>query len=104
MVGVRSDALATHVAVEDELLFPAVRAHTGRHDAELQRQRQQDHLLDLLLVELGGMLPSDRSFDAKVQVLMQVFAQHVSDAEAVLCPRYAVCSTRVSGSSSADGC
>jgi hypothetical protein len=32
------------------------------------------------------MLPSDRSFDAKVQVLMQVFAQHVSDAEAVLVP------------------
>lgn len=65
-----STALATHVAVEDELVFPAVGAQTGRHDAELRRQRQQDHLLDLLLVELGGMVPSDLYFDAKVQVLM----------------------------------
>jgi hypothetical protein len=81
-----ASALATHVALEDELLFPALRAHTGRHDAELERQRQQDHLLDLLLVELGGMVPSDRYFDAKVHVLMQVFGQHVADAEALLVP------------------
>jgi hypothetical protein len=39
-LGAIATALATHVAVEDELLFPAVRAHTGRHDAELERQRQ----------------------------------------------------------------
>jgi hypothetical protein len=85
-LGAIATALATHVAVEDKLLFPAIRAQTGRHDAELERQRQQDHLLDLLLVELGGMVPSDRYFDAKVQVLMQVFGQHVHDAEALLAP------------------
>jgi hypothetical protein len=85
-LGAIATALATHVAVEDELLFPAIRAHTGRHDAELERQRQQDHLLDLLLVELGSMVPSDRYFDAKVQVLMQVFSQHVRDCEAVVVP------------------
>jgi hypothetical protein len=85
-LGAIATALATHVAVEDELLYPALRAHTGRHDAELERQRQQDHLLDLLLVELGGMVPADRYFDAKVHVLMQVFGQHVRDAEALLVP------------------
>jgi hemerythrin superfamily protein len=85
-LGVISIALGTHVAVEDELVFPAVRALTGRHDAELERQRQQDHLLDLLMVELGGMVPSDRYFDAKVHVLMQVFGQHVRDCEAVVMP------------------
>jgi Hemerythrin HHE cation binding domain len=85
-LGAISTALATHVAVEDELVFPAVGAQTGRHDAELRRQRQQDHLLDLLLVELGGMVPSDLYFDAKVQVLMQVFGQHVRDCEAVVVP------------------
>jgi hypothetical protein len=85
-LGAIATALATHVAVEDELLFPAVRAHIGRHDAELERQRQQVHLLDLLLVELAGMVPTDRYFDAKVQVLVQVFGQHVRDVEAVLVP------------------
>ena len=85
-VGAITKALATHVAVEDELLYPAVRAHSGRHDGEINRQLQQDHLLDLLLVELGGMVPGDRGYDAKVRVLMQVFRQHARDAEALLVP------------------
>ncbi len=79
-------ALATHVVVEDELLYPALRAQTGRHDGEVERQRQQDHVLDLLLVELGGMVPSERGYDAKVRVLMQVFRQHAHDAEALVSP------------------
>jgi hypothetical protein len=79
-------ALATHVAVEDELLYPALRAQTGRHDGEVERQRQQDHVLDLLLVELGGMIPSERGYDAKVRVLMDIFRQHARDAEALMVP------------------
>ena len=85
-VGAIDNALATHVALEDELLYPAVRATTGRHDGEIERQLQQDHLLDLLRVELGGMIPSDRQYDAKVRVLMQTFRQHARDAEALLLP------------------
>jgi hypothetical protein len=80
-VGAVATALATHVAVEDDLLYPALRAHTGRHDAEIERQLQQDHLLDLVMVELGGMVPDDRGYDGKVRVLMQVFRQHARDAE-----------------------
>jgi hypothetical protein len=79
-------ALATHVAVEDELLYPSLQAHTGRHDVEIERQLQQDHLLDLVMVELGGMVPSDRGYDGKVRVLVQVFRQHARDAEALLLP------------------
>jgi hypothetical protein len=78
--------LATHVTLEDELLYPALRAHTGRHDHEIERQLEQDHLLDMLMVELGGMIPSDPRYDAKVRVLMQVFRQHTSDAEGLLVP------------------
>jgi len=81
-----AQALATHVTVEDELLYPALRAQTGRHDGEVERQRQQDHVLDLLLVELGGMIPAERGYDAKVRVLMQVFRQHARDAEALVIP------------------
>ena len=77
-------ALATHVAVEDELLYPALSDRTGRHDAEIERQLQQDHLLDLVMVELGGMLPADRGYDGKVRVLMQVFRQHARDAETLI--------------------
>jgi Hemerythrin HHE cation binding domain len=83
-VGALATALATHVAVEDELLYPALQAHTGRHDPEIERQLQQDHLLDLLMVELGGMIPTDRGYDGKVRVLMQVFRQHARDAETLI--------------------
>jgi hypothetical protein len=79
-------ALATHVAVEDELIYPTLAAHTGRHDPEIERQLQQDHLLDLVMVELGGMLPADRGYDGKVRVLMQLFRQHARDAEDLLLP------------------
>jgi Hemerythrin HHE cation binding domain len=85
-VAAMAAALATHVAVEDELLYPALAERTGRHDPEIERQLQQDHLLDLVMVELGGMLPADRGYDGKVQVLMQVFRQHAHDAEALLLP------------------
>jgi hypothetical protein len=85
-VAAMATALATHVAVEDELLYPALQASTGRHDPEIERQLQQDHLLDLVMVELGGMLPADRGYDGKVRVLMQVFRQHARDAEALLLP------------------
>jgi hypothetical protein len=83
-VGAVATALATHVAVEDELLYPALADRSGRHAAEIERQLQQDHLLDLVMVELGGMAPTDRGYDAKVRVLMQVFRQHARDAEALV--------------------
>jgi Hemerythrin HHE cation binding domain len=78
--------LATHVALEDELLYPALRAQTARHDPEIEWQLEQDHLLDMLLVELRGMIPSDPRYDAKVRVLIQVFRQHARDAEGLLVP------------------
>jgi hypothetical protein len=81
-----AQVLATHATVEDELVYPALRAQTGRHDSEIERQLQQDHLLDLLLVELGGMIPADRGYHGKVSVLIQVFRQHARDAEALVVP------------------
>jgi hemerythrin superfamily protein len=79
-------ALATHVALEDELLYPALQAHTAHYDPEIERQLEQDHLLDEIMVELGGMTPADQHFDAKVRVLMEVFRDHARDSEALLLP------------------
>jgi hypothetical protein len=70
------NALASHVALEDELLYPALQAHTAHHDPEIEQQLEQDHLLDEIMVELDGMVPADGRFDAKVRVLMEVFREH----------------------------
>ena len=81
-----SNALAVHHAVEQELVYPALRERTARHDGLIDREVEQSHLLDLLLVELGRMLPSEPRYDAKVGLLVELFRQHVRDQETTLLP------------------
>jgi hypothetical protein len=81
-----SNALAVHHAVEQELLYPALRDRTARHDGLIDREVEQDHLLNLLLIELGRMLPSEPRYDAKVGMLLELFRQHVRDQETSLLP------------------
>jgi hypothetical protein len=79
-------ALRVHGTVEGDLLYPALQAQTCRYDGEIRRQLEQAHLLDLLAVELAAMVPGDPRYDAKVQVLQQVFRLHVRDEEALILP------------------
>ena len=79
-------ALGVHETVEGELLYPALQAQTSRFDGDIRRQLEQARLLDLLAVELAAMVPTDPSYDAKVQVLQQVFRLHVRDEEALILP------------------
>jgi hypothetical protein len=81
-----SGALRVHGTVEGDLLYPALQAQTCRYDGEIRRQLEQAHLLDLLGVELAAMVPADPRYDAKVQVLQQVFRLHVRDEEALILP------------------
>ncbi|HKE97708.1 MAG TPA: hemerythrin domain-containing protein [Actinomycetes bacterium] len=81
-----AEELAAHTAVEQELLYPALRDLTGRHDARIERQLEQAHLIDLLLGELGGMIPSDRRYDAKVAVLLDLFREHARQQELTILP------------------
>ena len=43
-------------------------------------------MLGLLTAELAAMVPADPRYDAKVQVLQQVFRLHVRDEEALILP------------------
>jgi hypothetical protein len=83
-------AIATTLGVlgtiEAELLYPALQAQTSRYDRHIERQLEQAHLVDLLAVELAAMAPTDPRYDAKVQVLLQVFRLHVRDEEALILP------------------
>jgi hypothetical protein len=85
-LGAIAGALGVHETVEGELLYPALQAQTSRFDGDIRRQLEQARLLDLLAVELAAMVPTDPSYDAKVQVLQQVFRLHVRDEEALILP------------------
>jgi hemerythrin HHE cation binding domain-containing protein len=84
--GAIAGALGVHETVECSLLYPALQAQTSRYDGDIRRQLEQAHLLDLLAVELAAMVPTDPRYDAKVQVLQQVFRLHVRDEEALILP------------------
>jgi hypothetical protein len=79
-------ALRVHGTVEGDLLYPALQAQTCRYDGEIRRQLEQAHLIDLLAVELTAMVPADPRYDAKMQVLQQIFRLHVRDEEALILP------------------
>lgn len=81
-----ADILAVHATVEDELLYPAVRAETSTLNDEMDREQEQHNLMSLLLAELGSMTPNDRHYNAKVQVLKQVFRAHARDQEDQVLP------------------
>jgi hypothetical protein len=84
--GAIAAALGVHGTIEGELLYPALQAQTSRYDAEIGRQLEQAHLLDLLAAELTTMAPNDPRYDAKVAVLQQLFRLHVRDEEALILP------------------
>src|SRR6266545_5093441 len=67
-----ANALAVHHTVEQELIHPALRERTARHDGLIDREVEQGHLLNLLLIELGRMLPSEPRYDAKVGMLLEL--------------------------------
>jgi Hemerythrin HHE cation binding domain len=79
-------ALRVHNAVEADLLYPALERQTCRYDGVIRRQLEQARLLELLVAELAAMVPTDPRYDAKVQVLEQVFRLHVRDEEALILP------------------
>jgi hypothetical protein len=81
-----ANSLAVHDAVEQELVYPALRERTGRQDGRIDREVEHAHLFDLLLSELGRMLPSEPRYDAKVGTLLELFRQHVRDQETTLLP------------------
>ncbi len=78
--------LAVHSTIEQELLYPAIRELTGRHDRRIERHLEQAHLLEPLLVELGGVLPADERYEARVGLLGELFHQHARDQEMELLP------------------
>lgn len=81
-----ANTLAVHHAVEQELVYAALREHTARHDRVIDRELEQSHLLNLLLIELGRMLPSEPRYDAKVGMVVELFRQHVREQETTLLP------------------
>ena len=78
--------LSVHAAIEEQVLYPALRrAKKGAEDDVLEAL-EEHHLVKLTLLELDKMSPQDDRFCAKMTVLMENVRHHVKEEEKELLP------------------
>jgi hypothetical protein len=78
-----ADALAAHMAIEQEIFYPAVQAI----ERELVTESFEEHALaELALRRLLATSPGDPSFLARVMVLRELVSNHVHREERELFP------------------
>lgn len=83
--------LARHMAIEERVLFPAVRAELAPQDPDtfgddVLEALEEHHTLKLLLDELYGTDLDDERFHAKVEVLRETVEHHHEEEEDDLFP------------------
>ena len=73
-------ALRVHMAIEEEIFYPAFLAAT--EDADLHHEAIVEHDgAKNLIGEIEGMEPSNDFFDSKVHVLSEMIKHHVKEEE-----------------------
>lgn len=72
--------LKMHAAVEEEILYPAIRDQIG--DSEMvDKALEEHHLVKTIIPELERMRPDDERYDAKFKVLCESVNHHIEEEE-----------------------
>jgi len=72
--------LTLHETVEEEIFYPALKAHPKAKDIVLEGY-QEHHVVDLLMNELEGMDVSDEDWGAKAKVMTENIEHHIEEEE-----------------------
>jgi hemerythrin superfamily protein len=79
------DELTTHIASEEEVFYPAVKA---ARTEDILLESLEEHLsLKRLLADLLALEPSDQTFEAKFKVLREQMEHHHKEEEENLFPK-----------------
>lgn len=79
------DELTTHIASEEDVFYPAVRA---ARTEDILLESLEEHLsLKRLLVDLMALKPSDQTFEPKFKVLSEQMEHHHKEEEEHLFPK-----------------
>jgi hemerythrin superfamily protein len=73
--------LTVHTYVENEVMYPSVRAGLPELEAYVLESYEEHHVADVLCLELATMSPEDERFDAKVTVLIENVRHHIDEEE-----------------------
>jgi hemerythrin superfamily protein len=79
--------LAVHAVIEEQVLYPALRAKVGVLEEQVLEALEEHHVVKWLLKELESLPPEAERFNAKVKVLIENVRTHVGEEEGTLLPR-----------------
>jgi hemerythrin superfamily protein len=81
LVGKILEELAVHTYVENEVVYPRVRALLPGLEDHILESYEEHHVADVLAAELAAMEPSDERFVAKTTVLIENVTHHIDEEE-----------------------
>jgi hypothetical protein len=73
-------ALDVHEAIEEKILYPALKSHPEARDIVLEGY-QEHHVADLILEELGRVATDNEKWGAKFKVLKENIEHHIEEEE-----------------------
>jgi hemerythrin superfamily protein len=82
--------LEVHSKLEEELIYPAIRAEVDDEDL-MDEALEEHHVVHGLLGELKKMKASDERYDAKFTVLAENVRHHIKEEESEMLPKAEDC-------------
>ncbi|MDT0214230.1 hemerythrin domain-containing protein [Knoellia sp. CPCC 206450] len=75
------ELLTVHTYIENEVMYPRVRALLPDLEDDILESYEEHHVADVLVMELYGMEPDAERFDAKATVLIENVRHHIEEEE-----------------------
>jgi hemerythrin superfamily protein len=77
--------LTVHEAIEEQLLYPALKPHVESRDIVLEGF-EEHHIADVIIKELQGVATDDEKWGAKFKVLKETITHHIREEERAMFP------------------
>jgi hemerythrin superfamily protein len=81
------EELSVHAAIEEQLVYPALRARDKRMEESTLNALEEHHAMKLTLLELDKMDADDERYGAKMHVVQESVNMHIEEEEGELLPR-----------------
>ena len=75
------ELLTVHTYIENEVMYPRVRALLPDLEDDILESYEEHHVADVLVMELHQMTPKDERFEAKTTVLIENVTHHMDEEE-----------------------
>jgi hemerythrin superfamily protein len=75
------ELLTVHTYIENEVMYPRVRALLPDLEDDVLESYEEHHVADVLVMELSAMKATDERFTAKTTVLIESVTRHIDEEE-----------------------